>query len=54
MRVPFPCPGIDPKKHRKLQFNVSVRESAAPLWQVWEGPRGYSWAVQNAGTIVLP
>ena len=53
-RVPLASLGIDPAKHKKLQFNLSVRKTASDLWQMWEGTRGYSWAVGAAGVLELP
>ena len=34
-------------------FNISIRKSAQPLWQMWQGTNGYTWAVGNAGIIEL-
>jgi len=53
-RIPFASLGIDPRKHRKLQFNLTVRKTAAPIWLMWQGTGGYSWLVENAGFIMLP
>jgi hypothetical protein len=51
--IPFAALGIDPKKHTKLEFNLTVRKSAAPAWLMWRGTGGYSWEVSNAGFIEL-
>jgi len=43
--------GIEPAKHRKLEFNLTVRKTAAPAWLMWRGTGGYSWDVANAGVL---
>ena len=52
-QIPFASLGIDPAKHMRFEFNLTVRKTAAPLWLMWRGTGGYSWAVENAGFIVL-
>jgi hypothetical protein len=52
-QIPFASLGIDPRKHRRLQLNLTVRKTAAPLWLMWCGTGGYSWLVANAGIIEL-
>ena len=52
-RVPFASLGIDPAKQTKFAFNLSVRKSSQPLWQMWEGTRACTWEVGNAGFIEL-
>jgi hypothetical protein len=52
-RIPFKSLGIDPAKHGKIRFNLTVRKSAQPLWLMWEGTRGYSWRVGQAGLLEL-
>lgn len=51
--IPFAALGIDPAKHKRIEFNLTVRKTAAPAWLMWRGTRGYSWEVQNAGIIEL-
>jgi hypothetical protein len=50
-RVPFASLGVDPEKHKKLRFNLTVRKTAQNLWLMWEGTRGYSWQVDRAGIL---
>ncbi len=52
--VPLRSLGIDPKKNRRIAFNVSVRKTAASLWQMWQGTRDYTWAVDRAGFLEFP
>lgn len=53
-RVPFASLAIDPAKHRKFEFNLSVRKtSPEPQWLMWVGTGGYTWDVQNAGYLEL-
>jgi len=52
-RIAWAALGIDPSKHRRLQFNLTVRKAAGDLWLMWEGTRGYSWDVLRAGAIEL-
>ncbi|NCO39363.1 MAG: hypothetical protein COZ06_21885 [Armatimonadetes bacterium CG_4_10_14_3_um_filter_66_18] len=51
--VPFASLGIDPAKHTKLQFNLSVRKSADEQWLMWQGTGACTWEVGNAGVIEL-
>ena len=52
--IPFAALGIDPAKHKRLQCNLTVRKAASDLWLMWQGTRGYSWKVANAGLLELP
>lgn len=52
--IPLPALGIAPRKHRHLQFNLTVRKSAQPVWIMWQGTHGYSWQVDQAGFVQLP
>ena len=45
--------GVDPAKDRQLQFNISVRKAAEPVWVEWQGTRGATWDVAGAGIIEL-
>ncbi len=51
--IPFAALGIDPAKHTRLEFNLTVRKTAADLWLEWRGTGGYSWEVAKAGFIEL-
>ncbi|HUT32470.1 MAG TPA: right-handed parallel beta-helix repeat-containing protein [Planctomycetota bacterium] len=51
--IPFAALGIDPAKHKKLEFNLTVRKTAAPAWLMWRGTGGYSWEVAKAGLLEL-
>jgi hypothetical protein len=53
-RVPFAALGIDPKQHRRLEFNLTVRKSAQPLWVLWVGTLDLAtWDVRNGGVLEL-
>jgi len=43
--------GIDPRRHKRLEVNFTVRKTAAPAWLMWRGTGGYSWNVANAGLL---
>ena len=42
------------RNHFSLRSNLTVRKTAAPLWLMWQGTRGYSSEGANAGVIELP
>lgn len=52
-RIPFAVLGIDPDHQNRLDFNLTVRKTAAPLWLMWQGTGGNSWLLDNAGVILL-
>jgi hypothetical protein len=52
-RLPFAALGIDPAKHARLQFNLSVRKSADEVWVEWQSTLGCTWEVERAGAIEL-
>jgi len=53
-RLPFASLGLDPAKHRKLAFNISVRKTAPePFWLMWQGTGAWTWFVENAGVLEL-
>ncbi|MCD6350943.1 MAG: right-handed parallel beta-helix repeat-containing protein [Armatimonadetes bacterium] len=53
-RIPFASLGVDPTKHRRLAFNISVRKtSPEPLWLMWQGTGAWTWLVPNAGLLEL-
>ncbi len=51
--IPFAALGIDPAKHKKLEFNLTVRKTAGDQWLMWRGTGGYSWEVAKAGFLEL-
>ena len=52
-RVPFASLGIDPKRERSFEFNLTVRKVADNLWLMWAGTGAYSWRVDRAGCLEL-
>jgi len=52
-KIPFASLGIDPVKHSKFEFNLSVRKTAGPDWLMWRGTGACTWEVGNAGFLVL-
>ena len=51
--IPLTALGIDPAKHRKLAFNISIKKTAKPLWLMWQGTGAQTWRADNAGFIEL-
>jgi hypothetical protein len=51
--MPFAALGVDPAKHSRLQFNLSVRKTADDLWVEWQSTLGCTWEVERAGVIEL-
>ncbi|NOY82499.1 MAG: hypothetical protein GXP31_15985, partial [Kiritimatiellaeota bacterium] len=49
--IPLLSLGIAPKKTGPIEFNLSVRKSAQPLWQMWRGTDACTWEVGRAGTL---
>jgi len=49
--IPLESLGLDVNRTRRAAFNLSVRKSAQPLWQMWCGTDGYTWDVSRAGFI---
>jgi len=52
-RVPFESLGIDPKRDRSFEFNLTVRKVADNLWLMWAGTGSHSWRVDLAGRLLL-
>ncbi|OGV62777.1 MAG: hypothetical protein A3K19_07575 [Lentisphaerae bacterium RIFOXYB12_FULL_65_16] len=53
-RIPFASLGIDPKQQRRMEFNLTVRKSAQPLWVLWVGTLDLAtWDVRNGGVLEL-
>ena len=53
-KIPFAGLGLDPAKHTKLEFNLTVRKTAGDQWLMWQGTEGRSWEVDKAGFLELP
>ncbi|MEK6794434.1 MAG: LamG-like jellyroll fold domain-containing protein [Spirochaetota bacterium] len=49
--LPFALFDIDPAKDVRCAFNITVRKTADDLWLMWEGTRGNSFNVDNAGVL---
>ncbi len=49
--IPLASIGFDPSRHTRLQFNLSVRKSAEPVWVEWQGTAACTWEVRNAGVL---
>ena len=53
-RIPFASIGVDPKQQRRLEFNLTVRKSAQPLWVLWVGTLDLAtWDVRHGGILEL-
>jgi hypothetical protein len=52
-RIPWTSLGVDPRKDRRLQFNLSARKAAEPVWVEWQGTRSATWDVAGVGIIEL-
>ena len=52
-RVAFAALGIDPARHARIRFNLSVRKTADAQWLMWQGTGGCTWQVDGAGFIEL-
>jgi len=52
-RIPFASLGIDPAKHPRVAFSLTVRKSAEPVWVLWVGTHHATWQVDNAGFLEL-
>jgi len=50
-RIPLASLGIEPDPALRLDFNLSVRKSAQPLWQMWHGTGAHTWDVHQAGIL---
>ncbi|MGC9316896.1 MAG: hypothetical protein ACP5KN_02525, partial [Armatimonadota bacterium] len=49
--IPFASLGIEPSPELRLDFNISVRKSAQPLWQMWRGTGAHTWDVDTGGIV---
>ncbi|MEA3402777.1 MAG: right-handed parallel beta-helix repeat-containing protein [Armatimonadota bacterium] len=49
--IPFASLGIEPEPELRLNFNISVRKSAQPLWQMWRGTGAHTWDVDTGGIV---
>jgi len=53
-RVPFASLGVDLTRQRRLEFNLTVRKSAQPLWVLWVGTLDLAtWDVRHGGMLEL-
>jgi hypothetical protein len=52
-RIPFRLIDMDPATERRIAFNLTVRKAREDLWLMWEGTRGQSYDVSQAGVIEL-
>ncbi|MGD9495124.1 MAG: right-handed parallel beta-helix repeat-containing protein [Armatimonadota bacterium] len=50
-RIPLASLGITADPALRLDFNISVRKSAQPLWQMWQGTGAHTWDVGQAGIV---
>jgi hypothetical protein len=50
-RIPLASLGIEADPELKLGFNLSVRKSAAPLWQMLHGTEAHTWDVHRAAVL---
>ena len=53
VRVPFSMIDVDPDADTRIAFNLTVRKTRDDLWLMWEGTRGMSFDVRQAGLIEL-
>ncbi len=51
--IPLAALGIEVDPEAKLDFNISIRKSAQPLWQMWRGTGAHTWDVDKAGRLTL-
>ena len=51
IRIPFGAIGLDPAAHHRVPFSLSVRKAVDNLWLMWEGTRGHTYDVGDAGFI---
>ncbi|MFW5868306.1 MAG: hypothetical protein ACOCX2_10850, partial [Armatimonadota bacterium] len=52
-RIPLASLEIAPDAERALDFNLSVRKSAQPLWQMLHGTGAHTWDVHRAAVLRL-
>jgi len=52
-RLPLHACGIDPRKDKLLNFNVTVRRARKRIWVPWVDTGGASWELDKAGQLVL-
>ncbi len=52
-RIPFRLIDMDPAKDTRIAFNLTVRKTREDLWLMWEGTRGQSYDVSQAGVVEL-
>lgn len=52
-QIRFDALEIEPDPELRLDFNISVRKSAGPLWQMWRGTGAHTWDVNRAGIVTF-
>ena len=52
-RIPFRLLDLEPTVGARIAFNLTVRKTHGDLWLMWEGTRGQSYDVSQAGVIEL-
>ena len=50
-RIPLRLIEADPSTDTRMAFNLTVRKTRGDLWLMWEGTRGQSYDVSQAGVI---
>ena len=51
--IPFDALGLKPAAGLKIPFNLVVYRSEDQVWRCWEGTRGESWQLDQAGALQL-
>lgn len=51
--IPFNALGLIPKPDLKMPFNVCAFVNEFDNWHCWEGTRGESWQVDDAGMLIF-
>ena len=51
--LPLRMLDLDPAAAPKVAFNLTVRKARDDLWLMWEGTRGHSYDVSQAGFLEL-
>ena len=49
--IPFTMLDLDPTLTPKARFSLSVRKPLDDLWLMWEGTRGHTYDVAQAGVV---
>jgi len=51
--IPFWMIDLEPEAASRIAFNLTVRKPADDLWLMWQGTKGHSFDVGQAGLIEL-